>query len=238
MDKETMYWLFTTAPQAVAALVGIIFTGMFFMAESIDNRAKEEPSLLEIAEAAKIALYKNMRIVAILAGVTIVYDLLLTSIVIRLSEPNFCWTFWLILGFTVLNISTIYVTFRYVFQTVNPNYFNKIAANLSSKYMVGDVDKSDFINHFITFERLVRNVPFIQQIDGRYMSIPEIIRMLVSHEIINRDDASMMYEINKIRNLIVHGEPIEKVDRKVDETLQEITKKVSEVTQEQMAKKE
>ena len=86
--------------------------------------------------------------------------------------------------------------------------------------MVGDVDKSDFINHFITFERLVRNIPFIQQIDGRYMSIPEIIRMLVSHEIINRDDASMMYEINKIRNLIVHGEPIEKVDRKVDETLQ------------------
>jgi len=26
MEKETMYWLFTTAPQAIAALVGIIFT--------------------------------------------------------------------------------------------------------------------------------------------------------------------------------------------------------------------
>ena len=25
MEKETMYWLFTTAPQAIAALVGIIF---------------------------------------------------------------------------------------------------------------------------------------------------------------------------------------------------------------------
>ena len=75
MEKETMYWLFTTAPQAVAALVGIIFTGMFFMAESIDNRAKEEPSLLEIAEAAKTALYKNMQVVALLAAIAIVYDL-------------------------------------------------------------------------------------------------------------------------------------------------------------------
>lgn len=32
----------------MAALVGIIFTRMFFMAESIDNRAKEEPSMLEV----------------------------------------------------------------------------------------------------------------------------------------------------------------------------------------------
>ena len=35
-----MYWLFTTAPQALAALIGIIFTGMFFMAEGIDNRVR------------------------------------------------------------------------------------------------------------------------------------------------------------------------------------------------------
>ena len=47
MEKETMYWLFTTAPQAVAALVGIIFTGMFFMAESIDNWVRADQSLTE-----------------------------------------------------------------------------------------------------------------------------------------------------------------------------------------------
>ena len=47
MEKETMYWLFTTAPQAIAALVGIIFTGMFFMAESIDNRVRADQSLTE-----------------------------------------------------------------------------------------------------------------------------------------------------------------------------------------------
>ena len=62
MEKDTMYWLFTTAPQAIAALVGIIFTGMFFMAESIDNRVRADQSLTEIAEAAKTALYKNLRL--------------------------------------------------------------------------------------------------------------------------------------------------------------------------------
>lgn len=226
-----MYWLFTTAPQTVAALVGIIFTGMFFMAESIDNRAKEDQSLLEIAQEAKTALYKNMQAVAVLAAVTIIYDLLLTSLVTKLSDSKFCFTSWLVLGFVALNISTIYITFKYVFQTVNPKYFDKIAANLSSKYLDGDVDKSEFINHFINFERSARNMPFVHQMDGRYMSIHEIIRLLVSQEIINRNDANNLYEISKIRNLIVHGEPIEKVNKQIDDTLQNITNKVLNATQ-------
>ena len=67
--------------------------------------------------------------------------------------------------------------------------------------------------------------------DGRYMSIREIIRLLISHEIINRDEANELYEISKIRNLIVHGEPIEKVNRQIDDTLVNITKKVLDATQ-------
>ena len=76
------------------------------------------------------------------------------------------------------------------------------------------------------------NIPFVQQMDGRYMSIREIIRLLISHEIINRDDANKLYEISKIRNLIVHGEPIEKVNRQIDETLVNITNKVLDATKE------
>ena len=152
MEKETMYWLFTTAPQAIAALVGIIFTGMFFMAESIDNRAKEDQTLIEIVEAAKKALYKNMRVVAILSIITIIYDLVLVGLVetIVACDSLAEWTLGL---FVILNISTIYVTFKYVFQTVNPSYFNKIANNLSKEYKTGDVKSEVFINHYIKFER-------------------------------------------------------------------------------------
>jgi hypothetical protein len=230
MEKDTMYWLFTTAPQAIAALVGIIFTGMFFMAESIDNRVRADQSLTEIAEAAKTALYKNMKAVAVLAAFTILYDLFLVAFVSELADKDCCWTEWLIIIFAALNFSTIYRALLYVFQAVSPNYFDKIAANLSRKYKTGEVDSQQFINHFIAFERVVRNIPFVQQMNNQPVPIPVIIRMLVSHEIINRDEAGQMFEINKIRNLIVHGEPIDKVDRKFDVTLQEITNKVTEAT--------
>ena len=209
MDENTMYWLFTTAPQAIAALVGIIFTGMFFMAESIET-----------------ALYKNMRIVAVLAAATIVYDLFLVAIVKLMAGESFCLSRWLIIFFAALNFSTICCALNYVFQAVSPNYFNEIAKNLSSKYKSGEVDKQVFLGHFIDFERVARSLPVIRQMDGRYFSIRDILRVLVEHQMIMPDESRMMSEISKVRNLMVHGEPIEKVDHKLDDELQRITNKI------------
>lgn len=227
MDENTMYWLFTTAPQAIAALVGIIFTGMFFMAESIDNRVRADQSLTEIGDTAKTALYKNMRIVAVLAAATIVYDLFLVAIVKLMADESFCLSGWLIIFFVALNFSTICCALNYVFQAVSPNYFNEIAKNLSSKYKSGEVDKQVFLGHFIDFERVARSLPVIRQMDGRYFSIRDILRVLVENQMITPDESRMMSEISKVRNLMVHGEPIEKVDRKLDDELQRIKNKLS-----------
>ena len=252
MDENTMYWLFTTAPQAIAALVGIIFTGMFFMAESIDNRVRADQSLAEIGDsAAKTALYKNMRIVAVLAAATIVYDLFLVAIVKLMAGESFCLSRWLIIFFAALNFSTICCALNYVFQAVSPNYFNEIAKNLSSKYKSGEVDKQVFLGHFIEnlsskyksgevdkqvflghfidFERVARSLPVIRQMDGRYFSIRDILRVLVEHQMITPDESRMMSEISKVRNLMVHGEPIEKVDRLFDDELQRITNKIKSI---------
>lgn len=222
MERETMYWLFTTAPQAIAALVGIIFTGMFFMAESIDNRAKEDQTLADIAEAAKKVLYRNMRVVAILSITTIIYDLVLVGLM-KIIVNCHIFAEWAIGVFAVLNLSTVITTFKYVFQAVNPGYFGKIAANLSKEYEAGDVKSEVFINHFIKFERAVRNLGVVNQMNARFVGIRDILRILVSNEIITPDDGRRMVEINKIRNLIVHGEKIETVNRKYDDELLRIT---------------
>lgn len=224
MDKETMYWLFTTAPQALAALIGIIFTGMFFVAESIDNRAKEDQTLIEIVEAAKKAVYKNMRVVAILSIITIIYDLVLVAFVDRIeSIRDDSFTDWSIGLFAVLNVSSVIVTFKYVFQTVNPSYFSKIANNLSKEYRTGDVKSEVFINHYIKFERAARDLAVIKQMNARFTGTRDLLRILVSNGIISPEDERRMMEISKIRNLIVHGEKIEKVSRSYDEELQRIT---------------
>ena len=143
-----------------------------------------------------------------------------------MADESFCLSRWLIIFFAALNFSTICCALNYVFQAVSPNYFSEIAKNLSSHYKSGEVDKQVFLGHFIDFERVARNLPVVRQMDGRYFSIRDILRVLVENQMITPNESRMMSEISKVRNLMVHGEPIEKVDRKLDDELQRITNKI------------
>ena len=229
MEKETMCWLFSTAPQAMAALIGIVFTGMFFMAESIDNRVRADSSLYEIGGKAKEALYKNMRVTAVLFAVTLIVDLILIYAVdcLYVNSLNKFYD-WPILVFCVSNLSTLIIIFRFVFNAVSPNYFDRIAANMSKQYGKGDVDNGTFISHFIEFEKAVRSLPEVAAVQRQrhFMPLPEISNILIENRIINRNEARQLSEIRKVRNLILHRGGIDKVSSTMDQQLQDITRKI------------
>ena len=136
MEKETMYWLFTTAPQIVGALVGIIFTGMFFVASNIKsriitNQGGDAPN--ELCKVSEV-IYKNMSVVAKISGFTLSYDLLmiyLTPIIAHASGEIHCFFFWLKLLFAGLNIGSIIAIFYYALDVVNPHFINRISDNLT-----------------------------------------------------------------------------------------------------------
>lgn len=136
MDKETMYWLFSTAPQAVGTLVGIIFTGMLFVATSINKQKaliQEENEASAELDKISDAIYKNMKVVAWMSGVAIIYDLFMiykTPMMARASGEICCFFFWLKLIFAGLNIGVIVVIFYYALDVVNPRFVNRIKDNL------------------------------------------------------------------------------------------------------------
>ena len=49
MDRNALDWLFSTAPQTIAAFVGLIFAGVCFIIGKIDDRVEKDSTLLEIA---------------------------------------------------------------------------------------------------------------------------------------------------------------------------------------------
>lgn len=224
-----MYWLFSTAPQAIAAMIGIVFTGMFFMAESIDNRVRTDSSLYEIGGKAKEALYENMRVTAILFAFTLIADLILIYAVDYLYEKSLNKFYDSpILMFFVFNLSTLISMFYFVFDAVRPNYFDRIAANMSKQYGVGDVDNGTFINHFLEFEKAARNLPEVAAVQRQrhFLPIPEISNILIENDIINRYEARQLSEIRKVRNLILHEGGIDKVSSTMDQQLLDITEKI------------
>ena len=53
MDRNALDWLFSTAPQALAALVGLIFAGVAFIQGGIDKEAEQDDSKVDICNEMK-----------------------------------------------------------------------------------------------------------------------------------------------------------------------------------------
>lgn len=225
MDKESLYWLFSTAPQALAAIIGIVFTGLFFMSGNIDSRVREDPTLSEIGEAAKAIMHRNMKVIAILNVIAIVFDLLLIAGTKFFIGEWSNWTNTFVCVFAVLNLSAIIVTFYYVFGIINPKYFDKIANNLSKVYKQGSVDPYEFVKNFSEFEKAARDKLHLSQSE-RYIPIHEILNMLVANRTLSREDIRDFTDMKKIRNLILHEHYNQQVSRDLNDELIRITTKI------------
>lgn len=80
MDRNALDWLFSTAPQALAALVGLIFTGVAFILGAIDKEIARDETREDIFDEMKKEIHSNMKYLFILAGVSIGLDLLLVAL--------------------------------------------------------------------------------------------------------------------------------------------------------------
>ena len=80
MDRNALDWLFSTAPQALAALVGLIFTGVAFILGAIDKETARDETRKDIYDEMKRDIHVNMRWLYWLAGISVVLDLTLIII--------------------------------------------------------------------------------------------------------------------------------------------------------------
>lgn len=76
MDRTALDWFFSTAPQALAALVGLIFTGVAFIIGAIDKEIARDNTRESICLEMKKEIHRYMRILFILAGISVSFDLL------------------------------------------------------------------------------------------------------------------------------------------------------------------
>ena len=61
MDRTALDRLFSTAPQALAALVGLIFAGVAFTFGAIDKEIGQDDSREDIYKAMKTEIHANMK---------------------------------------------------------------------------------------------------------------------------------------------------------------------------------
>ena len=91
MDRNALDWLFSTAPQALAALAGLIFAGVVFMMGVIDKEVERDETLKDIYEEMKREIHGNLTLLYWLAGSSIIIDLIL--IILNPVEDGFRFSF-------------------------------------------------------------------------------------------------------------------------------------------------
>lgn len=202
MDRNALDWLFSTAPQAIAALVGLIFAGVSFINGKIDDRVDNDETLSDIAKEAKRQVYNGLKILITLTILGIIIDLLCVflnpietrklTLSLSLSELEFSWYFTFAIFVFILNIGIICYALIYVIKIMNPDFFDNIIKEIVNTYHEGVVDIAEFIKHFIEFEKVLRELikrDYQQEEGSNKWSIPLMTRILVNNKIRLRDIA-------------------------------------------------
>lgn len=222
MDREALDWLFSTASQAIAALVGLIFMGVTFFIGSLDKEVLHDDTKRDICDEMKKDIHVKMKWLYWLAGISILIDLVVLVLNPiendKIFSINGSFDWYLLVGgmMLLLNLFTIGFSLWFIVQIANPNYFKQTAKRMLGVIRGDMVASKDFIAAFIEMEKALRNLPLdvVQEAQKiqRSASVSDMLRELKYRGWINQQGINDLYRLNSLRNAVVHGEDVESIE--------------------------
>lgn len=212
MDRNALDWLFSTAPQALAALVGLIFAGVAFMMGAIDKEIERDDTQKDIYDEMKREIHHNMRSLFWLAGFSVALDLILIALNPIEEDCHFSvdgeLDWYLVFSATILLLNLVALVFSlsFIIKVANPSYFNKTAKRLSESVNNGTIESRDFLMEYIEMEKAMRDLPIFFSPNGqRQPTVSQMLGELRNRQLFEPNDINMMYNLTRLRNLIIHG---------------------------------
>lgn len=239
MDRNALDWLFSTAPQAIAALVGLIFTGVTFFIDSLDKETSHDDTKGDICEEMKKDIHSKLKLLYWLAGFSIVLDLgLLVLNPIendKLFSFNGTFDWYLLLDGIVflLNLATIIFSLWFIVRIANPRYFTNTANKMLGKIQGDVVEIKEYIAAYIEMEKALRELPLNVNYEAQKMqrsaTVSDMLRELRYNGWLSQDDISELYKLTRLRNAAVHGETVESIERFDYNKVKEYTDKLKDL---------
>lgn len=236
MDRNALDWLFSTAPQALAALVGLIFTGVAFILGAIDKEGAQDDTRKDIYDEMKREIHVSMKSLYWLAGVSVVLDLLLIFFNpiedgLRFSIKGSFDPYLLLSAVIILlNIATLIYSLWFIVHVADPNFFQKTVTRLAKAVNTGTVESKDFLMEFIDMEKALRDLPIFRTTPGqRPFMMTEMVRDLQYRQLLEPQDVDKLASSIQLRNLIVHGSDITHVEADKYNDVKNLKKKFVEL---------
>ena len=236
MDRNALDWLFSTSPQALAALVGLIFAGVAFIIGAIDKQVELDETRVEISLAMKKQIHVNMKRLFWLSGFSIVLDLAFLMLNplqegLTFSVIGEISIYQALAGVALLiNVGTLVYSLWFIITVASPDFFTKTVNKLSQLERKGDVAAKDYLMEYIEMEKALRALPLFSVPKGeKQLSVVEMLKELKYRQYLDAPDVDEMFALNRLRNLIIHGAGIQNVERGMFEKVKKYTKDLVEL---------
>jgi len=230
---DNIYWLFSASAQTIAAFIGFLAAGFFFIYSKIDKIIEQDETLEDIFNDIKHQYYIKIILLLILTGVSIITSLFIVFI----NGYNLGIYVNILWGFgALINLITIIWAIYFVIYMINPNKItltnNKlIKENKLSFESINNkriISSGEFITKFIELEKILRKIATERNvlfINNRRISKPISLNKLAlglsNQLLINNKQYQDLLKIIKIRNLVVHGE-IDSINPQLGELIEKL----------------
>lgn len=234
MDRNALDWLFSTAPQALAALVGLIFAGVAFIIGAIDKQVKQDDSSEDILLSMKMQIHADMKRLFWLSGASIISDFLLLAL--NSIQEGFVFSFkgqfspyLTIAGIVlVMNVATLIYSLWFIIKVASPDFFSKTVKHLSQLEREGDVEVKEYLVAFIEMEKALRTLSIFDVPNGeKQPSVNEMLKELKYRRLMDAHDIDNMFSLTRLRNLIMHGGDIQHVERQMYDKAKKYAKDIA-----------
>lgn len=234
MDRNALDWLFSTAPQALAALVGLIFAGVAFIIGAIDKQVKQDDSSEDILLSMKMQIHADMKMLFLLSGVSIISVFFLLAL--NSIQEGFVFSFegqfspyLTVAGMVlVMNVATLIYSLWFIIKVASPDFFSKTVKRLSQLEREGDVEVKEYLVAFIEMEKALRTLSIFYVPKGeKQPSVNEMLKELKYRRLMDARDVDDMFSLTRLRNLIMHGGEIQHVERQMYDKVKKYTKDIA-----------
>lgn len=241
IDSNSIYYIFSTGAQTLAALVGFVLTVYIFSHQNFRNIISDDESLEEIIGDNIKKYYKLIVFLSAYTAIVLIADLLMLQLN-KVSD----WLYKEVL-FTLialLNVFGIIIAFSiglYILRPFNPSKWakeiydrqdevkkQKNPESFETQDINGTTIKAgDFIEEFIKFEKMI--VKYTNDKYGmnsyRRSTLKNRLEMLLINRLVTENVFKELLNIIKLRNLVVHGE-VNIIDKNVYDHLIKINKEL------------
>jgi len=227
---DNVYWLFSSSAQAIAAFIGFLAAGFFFAYDLMDKQVEKDETLEVIYVDIKNQYFKRLKALFILTGLSIILSL----IVVFINGYDFgIYNIIIAVIVGVVNVITVIWAITFVIFIIDPDKVKKTVEKLIKEdesvfepTQGVSLTRAKFLEGFNEMENLLRDLAKKYKLEsfGRFrdfMPLGQIIRSLYERGAINMESLRELSEMNKIRNLVAHGE-INNIEQRIGDTLNKV----------------